>query len=434
MRLRVQPGGVLAGTLRVPGDKSISHRALMLAAVAHGDSRLTGLLEGEDVVATRRALVAAGADIRTQADGSVLVRGRGPAQLRSPAAAVDLGNSGTSIRLLTGLAAGIGLTVTFVGDASLMRRPMRRVIEPLARMGAQVQCSAAGTPPVHVHAAGPLCGIDYTLPVASAQVKSAILLAGLFARGATRVTEPLASRDHTERMLAHFGAGPTVDGLTVCVPGFARLRGGDLAVPGDISSAAFFLVGAAIAPGSRVRMPGVGVNPTRTGILELLAAMGARVHAGAARSLGSEPVADLEAESGPLHGIAVPEQAVPRSIDEFPALMIAAACAEGETRVSGAAELRVKESDRIAAMAEGLAVLGVETQPSADGIVVRGGPLRGGVVDSRGDHRVAMAFAMAALRASGPIEILGCENVATSFPGFAAAAAGLGLRIEALER
>jgi 3-phosphoshikimate 1-carboxyvinyltransferase len=430
MRFIVQPGGCLRGRAQVPGDKSISHRALMLAAIAHGDSEIRGLLPGADVIATLEALRAFGVDIEFTPGAVTRVHGRGPQALSAPTASVDLGNSGTSIRLLTGLCAGLGLPVTFTGDESLRSRPMRRVAEPLRRMGARIECSEAGTPPVTVGAGRRLRGIDYTLPVASAQLKSAVLLAGLHAEGRTCVTEPAATRDHSERMLRQFGADLRIEGLRVCVTPGAPLAGSSLTVPGDLSSAAFFLVGAAIAQGSDVELTNVGVNPTRTGILECLAAMGASaLCTPVAADAGAEPRADLRLQSAPLRGIVVEPALVPRTIDEFPALLIAAACAEGTTSVTGAAELRVKESDRIAGMAAGLTALGVANEPIPDGIIVHGGRLRGGTVDSLGDHRLAMAFAIAALRAEGPIEILHCNNVATSFPGFAALAGGLGLRI-----
>jgi len=426
----VQPGGCLRGTLRVPGDKSISHRALMLAAVAEGETRIRGLLPGADVVATRRALQAAGVDIREEPGGETVVAGRGAGALRAPREPLDVGNSGTSMRLLAGLFAGLGLPVTLVGDASLMRRPMQRVVAPLAAMGARVQCGADGRPPLRVQAHAGLHGIDYTVPVASAQVKSAILLAGLFASGSTRVVEPAPTRDHTERMLRHFGArvqdaGP--DGIRI--DGGTRLVGQPVQVPGDISSAAFFMVGAAIAAGSAVRLEQVGINPTRTGVIDVLRAMGAMVELHEPRSVGDEPVADVLVQGSPLRGIEVPAALVPRAIDEFPALLVAAACAAGTTRIRGAAELRVKESDRIDGMAAGLAALGIQAEPVADGIDVHGGALRGGVVDSRGDHRLAMAFAMAGLRAGALVRIRDCDNVATSFPDFVPAAAALGLAI-----
>lgn len=432
-RYRVAPGGRLLGRLRVPGDKSISHRALMLGAVAEGETRVEGFLEGEDTLATLAALRAMGVRIERHGTGGLVIQGVGLQGLRAPGRPLDLGNSGTSMRLLAGLLAGQGFEVELTGDASLSRRPMGRVTEPLARMGARVTASGDGRPPLRIAPAAELRGIDYLLPVASAQVKSCLLLAGLNASGRTCVTEPGASRDHTERMLESFGYPVIRDGLRVCVAGGGRLQGTQIQIPGDLSSAAFFLVGAAIAPGSDLLIEGVGVNPSRAGILDILWRMGADLELLNRRQLGAEPVADLRVRHRPLHGIRIPEDLVPLAIDEFPALFIAAACAEGETVLTGAGELRVKESDRVQVMADGLQTLGIHARPAADGMTIRGGPLGGGRILSHGDHRVAMAFAMAALRASAPVWIEDCANVATSFPGFAdtARSAGLALEVEA---
>jgi len=427
---QVQPGGALTGRLRVPGDKSISHRAVMLGAIADGDTEIDGFLEGADAMGTLAAMQALGVAIDVPFPGRVVVHGAGIDGLRAPAAPIDLGNSGTSMRLLAGLLAGQPFDTTLVGDASLSRRPMRRVTEPLARMGARIDTSEAGTPPLTVHGGRPLQGVDYESPVASAQVKSALLLAGLYARGRTCVREPAESRDHTERMLAAFGCPVARDGLTACVQGGGRLQArGAIDVPADISSAAFFLVGASIAPGSELVLEHVGWNPTRTGVVEILRLMGADIEVLAEREAGGEPVADLRVRAADLRGIEIPENLVPRAIDEFPALFVAAACARGRTVLTGAAELRVKESDRIAVMADGLRTLGVRAGPTEDGIVIDGGPMRGGRVDSHGDHRVAMSFAISALRAEAPVTVADCRNVDTSFPGFAAAAGAVGLRI-----
>jgi len=427
---QVQPGGALTGRLRVPGDKSISHRAVMLGAIADGDTEIDGFLEGADAMGTLAAMKALGVAIDVPFPGRVVVHGAGIDGLRAPAAPIDLGNSGTSMRLLAGLLAGQPFDTTLVGDASLSRRPMRRVTEPLARMGARIDTSEAGTPPLTVHGGRPLQGVDYESPVASAQVKSALLLAGLYARGRTCVREPAESRDHTERMLAAFGCPVARDGLTACVQGGGRLQArGAIDVPADISSAAFFLVGASIAPGSELVLEHVGWNPTRTGVVEILRLMGADIEVLAEREAGGEPVADLRVRAADLRGIEIPENLVPRAIDEFPALFVAAACARGRTVLTGAAELRVKESDRIAVMADGLRTLGVRAGPTEDGIVIDGGPMRGGRVDSHGDHRVAMSFAISALRAEAPVTVADCRNVDTSFPGFAAAAGAVGLRI-----
>ncbi len=428
----VAPGGRLQGTLRVPGDKSISHRSIMLGALAEGVTGITGFLEGADSLATLNAFRAMGVDIEGPEAGRVTVHGVGLHGLKPPGAPLDLGNSGTSMRLLAGLLAAQPFDTVLTGDESLNRRPMRRVTEPLALMGAQVDTSSGGTPPLRIHGGRRLHGIDYAMPVASAQVKSCLLLAGLYAEGRTCVTEPAPTRDHTERMLAGFGWPVAVAGRRVCVDGGGRLAAARIEVPADISSAAFFMVGAAIAPGSRVTLTHVGVNPTRTGVINILRAMGARLALANERTVGGEPVADLTVEAGPLHGIRIPAEQVPLAIDEFPALFVAAALAEGETVLTGARELRVKESDRIQVMADGLRALGADATPTEDGMVIRGGGgFTGGRVDSHGDHRIAMAFAMAALRAAGPVTIDRCENVDTSFPGFVALAREAGLDIRA---
>ncbi|MCB1866315.1 MAG: 3-phosphoshikimate 1-carboxyvinyltransferase [Chromatiales bacterium] len=431
-RFRVDPGGSLRGSLRVPGDKSISHRSIMLGAIADGVTEITGFLEGADSLATLKAFRDMGVRIEGPTDGRVVVHGVGRDGLRASAGELDLGNSGTSMRLLSGLLAGQRFESRLTGDGSLRSRPMRRVTEPLARMGARIDTQANGTAPLVVRPVAALGGIDFEMPVASAQVKSALLLAGLYASGRTCVTEPAPTRDHTERMLAGFGYRVERNGATVCLLGGGRLRGTAIDVPADISSAAFFLVGACIAPGSDLRLRHVGVNPTRIGVINILRAMGADIDIVDERVVGGEPVADLRVRSAPLHGIRVPQDQVPLAIDEFPALFVAAACAEGETVVTGAEELRVKESDRIATMATGLATLGVDARPTPDGIVIRGGAIAGGRIDSHGDHRIAMSFAMAALRARGPVEIDDCANVDTSFPGFAGLARDAGLAITAL--
>jgi len=426
----VEPGGRLVGRARVPGDKSISHRAIMLGALADGVTEIEGFLEGADALATVAAFHRLGVTIDGPNAGRVVVHGVGIGGLRAPDGPIDLGNSGTSMRLLAGLLAAQPFSTTLTGDASLTRRPMRRVAQPLTQMGAAIATGGDGTPPLTLSGGCALRGVDYTAPVASAQVKSALLLAGLYAQGATCVHEPGESRDHTERMLEGFGYPLERSGRSVCVRGGGRLTARAVDVPADVSSAAFFLVGAAIAPGGDVVLEHVGWNPTRTGAVEILERMGADIELLAEREVGGEPVADLRVRGAALRGIDIPEHLVPRAIDECPALFIAAACAQGRTVLNGAAELRVKESDRIQVMADGLAALGIDAQATADGIVIVGGPLGGGHVDSHGDHRIAMSFAIAALRASAPITIADCANVDTSFPGFAAQAADLGLRIE----
>ncbi len=425
----VEPGGRLRGTARVPGDKSISHRSIMLGSIADGVTEVSGFLEGEDSLATLNAFRAMGVAIEGPKAGRVVIHGVGRDGLRAPDGTLDLGNSGTSMRLLAGLLAGQPFSVTLSGDASLSSRPMKRVTEPLRRMGARIETTSDGTAPLRIEGGARLRAIDYPLPVASAQVKSCLLLAGLYADGETRVTEPAPTRDHTERMLEGFGYPVGRDGATVRVRGGGRLTATRLDVPADISSAAFFLVGASIAPGSELLLEHVGINPTRDGVITILRRMGAEIEILNRREIGGEPVADLRVRSAPLRGIEIPADLVPLAIDEFPALFIAAACAEGETVLRGAEELRVKESDRIQVMADGLNVLGIDARPTPDGIRIQGGRLSGGRVDSHGDHRIAMAFAMAALRAGGPLRISDCANVRTSFPGFVDLAATSGLAI-----
>ena len=432
-RFIVEPGGSLNGTLQVPGDKSISHRAILLGAIAEGRTEVSGFLEGDDAMATLAAMRALGVSIEGPRAGRLAIDGVGRHGLSPAASALDLGNSGTSMRLFSGLLAGQRFATRLIGDASLMRRPMRRVTEPLGEMGAIIHTGPDGTAPLSIEPATALRGIDYAMPVASAQVKSALLLAGLYAEGRTRVTEPAVSRDHTERMLRAFGARLTVDGAQVSVTGDAPLRGGSVVVPGDISSAAFFLVGASIAGTGSVTLTNVGVNPTRTGVIEILQRMGARIRVQADETDAGEPVGTITVEPADLHGIDIPPALVPLAIDEFPAVFIAAACARGETTLRGAEELRVKESDRIAVMAAGLAALGIEAEPRPDGIRIVGGSIRGGAVAARGDHRIAMAFAMAGLAAAGPITIDGCAEVDTSFPGFVDLAHGAGLAIRSEE-
>jgi 3-phosphoshikimate 1-carboxyvinyltransferase len=426
---RVQAGGCLSGECRVPGDKSISHRAVMLGALAEGVTRVQGFLEGEDTLATLAAFRAMGVQAHGPQQGELTIHGVGLHGLKAPSQPLDLGNSGTSMRLLSGLLAGQSFALELRGDASLSKRPMRRVTTPLADMGARIETSANGTPPLKINGTPHLRGIDYAMPVASAQVKSALLLAGLYAQGRTCVSEPAPTRDHTERMLQGFGYALERSAGRVCLHGGGCLSARDIDVPADISSAAFFLVGASIAPDSEILLHHVGINPTRTGIIDILRQMGADIRLENAREVSGEPVADVRVRSAPLKGIAIAPELVPLAIDEFPAIFIAAACAKGETILTGAEELRVKESDRIQVMADGLQTLGVDAQPTADGMIIRGGTLGGGTIDSHGDHRIAMSFAIAALRAQGEITILDCANVATSFPGFVELARALGVRI-----
>ncbi len=429
--LSVEPGGKLAGRLRVPGDKSMSHRALMLGAIAKGVTEIRGFLEGEDTLATLQAFEAMGVRIERLGAGGVRIYGVGLHGLRPAPGPIDLGNSGTSMRLMAGLLAGQSFDTKLTGDESLSKRPMMRVIEPLRRMGARIECSSTGTPPVTVFGGARLRGIDYDMPVASAQVKSGILLAGLYARGRTCVREPLASRDHSERMLGRFGCPIQRQDGAVCLRGEARLVGVDVNVPADLSSAAFFIVGATIACGSDLVLEEVGVNPTRIGMIEILRRMGADIELQNKREEAGEPVADLRVRASDLRGIRIPGDLVPAAIDEFPVLFIAAACARGETLLEGAEELRYKESDRINVMAKGLKALGIEARPTPEGMRIRGAAIQGGRVDSGGDHRVAMAFAIAGLRAERCIVIADCAIITTSFPNFLTLAREAGLRITA---
>jgi 3-phosphoshikimate 1-carboxyvinyltransferase len=412
-----RPAASLHGDVVVPGDKSVSHRSMMLSAIAEGTSHIRGFLEGEDTRATAAVLAQLGVSIEAPSAGERIVRGVGLHGLRRSDKPLDCGNAGTGMRLLTGLLAGQSFDSTLIGDESLSKRPMRRVTDPLARMGAQVD-SQDGLPPLHVRGGRKLHGIRYELPVASAQIKSALLLAGLYAEGSTEVIEPHPTRDYTERMLAAFGWPIEFS------PGYAKLEGGhrlhatDVVVPADFSSAAFFLVAASIVPGSALRLPAVGLNPRRTGLLEALRLMGADIRIENASESGGEAVGDLIVRHAPLHGIELPEALVPDMIDEFPALFIAAAVAQGRTVIRGAAELRVKESDRIATMAAGMRALGVRIEETPDGAMIDGGVIGSGVVESYGDHRIAMSFAAAGLVAKGEVLIRDCANVATSFPGF----------------
>ena len=418
--------------MRVPGDKSISHRVVLLGSIARGRSEVSGFLEAEDTHATVRAARALGITIDSDGAGALRIHGTGRDGLASPAAPLDLGNSGTGLRLLTGLLAGQPFGSTLVGDASLSRRPMRRIAEPLVRMGARIETTPDGTPPVMVRGGRRLSGIEHRLEVPSAQVKSCLLLAGLFADGRTVIEETAPTRDHTARMLAGFGYEVERGPGRFAVAGGGELRAQSVSVPGDLSSAAFFVVGACIARRGRVRIPGVGVNPTRDGVLRILGRMGADVRRENRRETGGEPVADLVAGARRLRGIEIDGDLVALGIDEIPVLLLAAARAEGTTVLRGAGELRVKESDRLAAMEDGLRHLGVSVESLPDGMVVHGlgAPFRSARVTSRGDHRIAMTFALAALAADGPVVIEDCANVATSFPGFVAAAAGAGLAID----
>jgi 3-phosphoshikimate 1-carboxyvinyltransferase len=416
--LTVAPGRPLRGLLRVPGDKSISHRAAILGGIASGVTRVSGFLRAEDCLSTLRCLRALGVAIEEQRD-TLEIHG---APLVEPGDVLDVGNSGTTIRLLAGVLAGHPFHSVLTGDASIRRRPMARVAEPLRHMGARISGRQGGCLAPLAIAGGSLRGIAYATPVASAQVKSAILLAGLFAQGETSVTEPSQSRDHAERMLGAFGVPVTRAGLTTRLNGPAALRGTAVRVPGDISSAAYFLVAGALVPGSEVAVADVGINPTRTGVLDILRMMGACVEVRDERQAGGEPVGTVAVRAGPLRGVVIGGAVIPRAIDELPVLAVAACLAAGETVIRDAAELRVKESDRVAVLARELGRLGADIEPQPDGLVIAGGRrLHGGRVRSGGDHRIAMALAVAGLCADGPVIIEDSACVETSFPGFEAA-------------
>lgn len=424
-----QPGGSVNGRIRVPGDKSISHRSIMLGSLAEGTTEVQGFLEGEDALATIQAFRDMGVVIEGPQDGRVTVHGVGLHGLQAPPGPIYLGNSGTSMRLLAGLLAAQAFDTTLSGDASLSKRPMNRVANPLREMGAVIETAAEGRPPLTIRGGQKLIGMRYAMPMASAQVKSCLLLAGLYAEGQTSVIEPAPTRDHTERMLRGFGYPVNVDGNTSAVTPGHKLTATQIEVPADISSAAFFLVAASIAEGSDLLLEHVGINPTRTGIIDILKLMGADITLENQKEVGGEPVADLRVRSAKLKGIEIPEALVPLAIDEFPVLFIAAACAEGRTVLRGAEELRVKESDRIQVMADGLQTLGVKVEPTPDGIIIDGGPMGGGEVWAHGDHRIAMSFSVASLRATAPIRIHDCANVATSFPNFLGLAGQTGIRV-----
>ncbi|HET8849082.1 MAG TPA: bifunctional prephenate dehydrogenase/3-phosphoshikimate 1-carboxyvinyltransferase [Marinobacter sp.] len=428
---KLQPGGAIKGNIRVPGDKSMSHRSIMLGALAEGTTEVKGFLEGEDSLATLQAFRDMGVTIEGPDNGFVRIHGVGMNGLQAPRGPLYLGNSGTAMRLFAGLLAAQPFESELTGDASLSKRPMGRVADPLRAMGAVIDTADGGRPPMKIRGGQALTGIHYEMPVASAQVKSCLLLAGLYAEGVTSVTEPAPTRDHTERMLEGFGYHVHRDGATASVTGGGKLSACAIDVPADISSAAFFLVAASIAPGSDLTLRHVGMNPTRTGVINILRQMGANIEVLDERVIGGEPVADLRVRSAELKGIDIPEDQVPLAIDEFPVLFIAATCAKGRTVLRGAEELRVKESDRIQVMADGLAALGVTTTVTPDGIIIDGGQsIGGGTVESHGDHRISMSFAVASLRATGPITVNDCANVATSFPGFVELARQTGIQID----
>ena len=440
----IQPGvKSFQGKFTVPGDKSVSHRSIMFGAIAEGTTHVTGFLEGEDALATLQAFRAMGVNIEGPKNGEVTIHGVGMNGLKAPVGELYMGNSGTSMRLLSGMLSAQKFDSVMTGDASLTKRPMERIAKPLREMGAQIQTTGErGTPPVSITGSQNLKGIHYDLPMASAQVKSGILLAGLWADGETVVTEPEPTRDHSERMLRAFGYNVKTEGNRISLQGGGKLVGTEIQVPSDISSAAFFMVGAAITEGSDVTLEAVGINPTRTGVIEILKQMGADITVQNERIAGGEPIADIRIQgTRTLKGIHMPEDQVPLAIDEFPSLFIAAACAEGQTILTGAAELRVKESDRIQVMADGLKTMGIECTPTEDGIIIEGkgkagewgAIFTGGEIESHHDHRIAMSFSMAGLRSSDEIKIVGTETVATSFPTFTQLTEQAGLSIQVSE-
>lgn len=425
-----KPDRQLTGTLRVPGDKSISHRSIMLGSIAEGTTHITGFLTGEDCIATMNAFRQMGVEIEGPENKKVVIHGVGMHGLKQPQNELDMGNSGTAMRLMTGLLAGQSFDSTLIGDKSLSSRPMNRITKPLESMGGVIETNEGGTAPLRIKGGRQLKGIHYDMPVASAQVKSAVLLAGLYAEGESSVSEPGITRDHSERMLRGFGYDVKTQGNRMSLSGGGKLTACDIDVPADISSAAFFMVGASIADGSDLTLEHVGINPTRTGVIDILKLMGADITLSNEREVGGEPVADIRIRSAKLKGIHVPEELVPLAIDEFPVLFVAAACAEGETVLAGAEELRVKESDRIQVMADGLIACGIDAKATPDGIVIQSGQLTSGTVDSHGDHRIAMAFAIAGLRSNGAITINDCANVNTSFPDFIKLSSSVGLGIQ----
>ncbi len=424
----VKPGGIISGRITVPGDKSISHRALMLAAIAEGETTIKGFLQGEDTLATAKVFQQLGVEIEN--DGNLIkINGVGLHGLHAYDRALDFGNSGTSVRLMTGLLSAQSFNSELIGDESLMTRPMMRVIAPLQTMNADINCSDDGTLPIKITGGNQLKGIDYELPVASAQLKSCLLLAGLYAEGTTTIIEDTPTRDHTERMLVTFSHRLTRNGNQISINKADKLVGAEITIPADFSSAAFFIVAANIVSGSDVVLENVGVNPTRDAMLKIMTLMGANIELQNVREQSGEPIADIHIKSSELKGIDIPEELVPIAIDEFPAILIAAACAKGTTRLSGATELRVKESDRLQSMFDGFIATGIQVEMTEDGLTLEGGEFKGGIVNSHGDHRIAMAFSVAGMIAKKAIFINDCENVATSFPGFVDLARKAGMDI-----
>ncbi len=425
----LEPNSVCSGVASVPGDKSISHRAVMFASLAYGDSQVIGFLPSTDCEATLNAFQSMGVKIERITETTIRIHGVGVNGLHAPSVPLDMGNSGTAMRLMSGILSGQKFGSSLIGDHSLSSRPMLRIQTPLTQMGAKVGTNEGGTPPISIQESKELVGINYVLPVPSAQVKSCVLLAGIYAKGKTCVEEKTSTRDHTERMLQTLSYPIEINNQNVCVEGNGKLLACDIAIPGDISSAAFLIVGALISKNATLTIRNVGVNPTRDGVIKILQLMGANIQVTNQRNMGMEPVADLIIQSSELSGIDIPDSLIANSIDEFPILFIAAACAKGTTTLAGAEELRVKESDRIAEMAKGLKILGVDVLEKPDGVIINGGKINGGEVNSGGDHRIAMSFAIASIRANKTITVLNTENVITSFPNFVEVMSQLGLRI-----
>ena len=426
---RIEPSNSIIGKANIPGDKSISHRAIILAAIADGESRIKNFLQGEDTLATIRVFQKMGVNIKNDGD-TIIVKGVGLHGLRAENPTLDFGNSGTSVRLLSGLLSAQNFSSQLIGDASLMKRPMSRIINPLQKMNAKINCTDLGTLPIKIEGGQKIEGIEYELPIFSAQLKSCLLLAGLYAEGTTKIIENMATRDHTERMLANFSHSVIKKGNQISIKKADRLIGCEIIVPGDFSSAAYFIVAAILTPNSNIILENVGVNPTRNAMIKIMKSMGADVELKNERLESGEPVATIYAKTSKLTGIDIPEELVPVAIDELPIILVAAACAKGKTRLSGATELRVKESDRIQSMLDGFISLGIKVKALEDGMIIEGGQYNGGVINSNDDHRIAMAFSIAGIIAKAPIIINSCKNVATSFPGFIDTAKHLGINID----
>ena len=426
---RIEPSNSIIGKVNIPGDKSISHRAIILAAIADGESRIKNFLQGEDTLATIRVFQKMGVNIKNDGD-IIIVKGVGLHGLRAENPTLDFGNSGTSVRLLSGLLSAQNFSSQLIGDESLMKRPMFRIINPLQKMNAKINCTELGTLPIKIEGGQKIEGIEYELPIFSAQLKSCLLLAGLYAEGTTKIIENMATRDHTERMLANFSHSVIKKGNQISIKKADRLIGCEIIVPGDFSSAAYFIVAAILTPNSNIILENVGVNPTRNAMIKIMKLMGADVELKNERLESGEPVATIYAKTSKLIGIDIPEELVPVAIDELPIILVAAACAKGKTKLSGAAELRVKESDRIQSMLDGFISLGIKVKALEDGMIIEGGQYNGGVINSNDDHRIAMAFSIAGIIAKAPIIINSCKNVATSFPEFVDTAKHLGMNID----